>query len=346
MSARIIDLVNRGRDPGLRGFPRAAESVWWAGRAIWNEVVAFRFEYPLETSVAARSGNPLHYYVYSDHLFFDAMELDSEGIPLLRSRRLGTARNPAYVAWYGLVSLERFLRGGDPSHHRQFLKQVEWLVAHGVTREDGALVWPYGFNWQEGRCCLKAPWISAMAQGLAISLLVRAYRGSRHDHLLDACRAASRVFEKDVGEGGVRSVEEGHVLFEEYPAYPLPRVLDGFLFSLVGLYDLFRETGDPRVQRLFAEGVEGLKHVLPSWNYRGRWSWYGSHGYLCPPHYHALNRALLVTLGGLTGERELADVAEAWAPGNLTARDRIEVFLVFVLTKNLARVRLRRAKRF
>ncbi len=346
MSARTLDLVNSRCGPGLRWFPRAAEPVWWAGRAIWNEVISFRCEYPLEANVSAGLGNSLHYYVSSDRLFFDAMELDSGGVPLLRSRKVGAVRNPAYVAWYGLVSLERFLRGGDPIDQRTFLDQVEWLVAHGVTREDGALVWPYGFDWQEGRCWLKAPWISAMAQGLAISLLVRAYRTSRCDHLLDACRAASRVFEKDVGEGGVRSVEEGHVLFEEYPAYPLPRVLDGFLFGLLGLYDLFRETGDARVHRLFAEGVEGLKHVLPFWNYRGKWSWYGSHGYLCPAHYHALNRALLVTLGELTGERVLADVGEAWAPRHLSARDRVEVFLVFVLTKNLARVRLRRAKRF
>jgi hypothetical protein len=39
--------------------------------------------------------------------------------------------------------------------------------------------------------------------------------------------------------------------------------------SLLGLYDLFVETGDPAVGRLFTDGIEGLKTMLPTWDYLG-----------------------------------------------------------------------------
>lgn len=322
-----------------RAWPGALESLWWVARAVRSELLGFRFDYPIETVPAAGPRESLHYYVYSERAFFDAMKLDPQGIPLCRSRTSRESYNPAYVAWYGLVSLERSLRGLDPAGRQAFLKQVEWLVAYGVRRDDGSVVWPLTIDWQEGNCLLKAPWISAMAQGLAISALIRGYRITGQKHLLDLCLAATGVFEKNIEDGGVRTLEQGYALYEEYPGYPLPRVLDGFLFSLLGLYDLSVQTGDPKVFQLFADGIHGLNHRLEFWNYRGRWSWYGSHGYLCPPHYHRLNCALLVVIGRLAGKPALIRYAELWGAAPRSPRERLEIFAVFVLSKNWARAR-------
>jgi glycogen(starch) synthase len=323
----------------LRPWPGALEPLWWAVKALRAELWGFRFDFPIETVRAAGPRDSLHYYVYSDRLFFDVMELDAQGIPRQRHWAYGEGYNPAYVPWYGLMSLERHLRGLDPAGGQTFLKQVEWLVAHGVRRDDGAIVWHYPVDWWEGACLLKAPWISAMAQGLAISALVRGYRITGDQRLLDVACAATRVFETNVEDGGVRTLEDGHPLYEEYPGYPLARVLDGFLFSLLGLYDLAVETDDRAVFDLFAHGVDGLRHRLPFWDYRGRWSWYGSHGYLCLPHYNKLNGALLATLARLSGDSMLQQYAERWDPRRLSVRGRAEVFVVFVLTKNRSRLR-------
>lgn len=323
----------------LRRWPGRLESLWWALRALQSELWGFRFDFPIDPVPAAGPPDSLHYYVYSERLFFDVMELDSQGIPVQRSREFGVARNPVYVAWYALMSLERALRGLDPAGRRTFLQQAEWLVAQGVRRDDGAVVWPYPIDWQEGACLLKAPWICAMAQGLAISVLVRAHRMTGDDRLLEIGRAATRPFQKNVGEGGVRTFEDGHALYEEYPGYPLPRVLDGFLFSLFGLYDLAVQTGDRTVFDLFRDGVDGLRHMLPFWDYEGKWSRYGSHGFLCPPHYNKLNGALLAALARVTGDTALRQHAERWDPHRLTVRGRAQVFLAFVLTKNRSRLR-------
>jgi hypothetical protein len=323
--------------------PHPLKTAWWAARALQREVLGFRFNYPLEIVPSADPRETLHYYIYSHQLFFDAMELGPQGIPFQRSRVFGEAYNPAYIAWYGLMSLERYLRGIDQAGQKKFLVQVDWLAAEGIRSVDGSMWWPYTFDWQEGNCFLKAPWISAMAQGLAISALVRAYRITHEHHLLDLSLAATKVFEKSIVEGGLRtSSKEGHVLYEEYPEYPLPRVLDGFLFSLLGLYDLAVETGNAQVYRLFAEGVQGLTHTLELWNYRDKWSWYGTHGYLCPPHYHKLNSLLVRILGEITSEKPLLELADHWDVEKRTWAEKLEIFLLFLVSKNWARLRLPR----
>ena len=317
-------------------------SLLYALRALRNEAFGFRFDYPIETIQEAGPVESLHYYVSSDRLFLDDLEFDRNGIAMKHYRAQGLQYNPLFIAWWGLVNLERYLKTADGECLKTFFLQVEWLKSNAVTRDDGAVVWPCYFDWQEGRCRLKAPWISAMYQGMIISALVRGFRLTGEAQLLELCQRAVRVFETTIQAGGVRTIEGGSVLYEEYPAYPLPRVLDGFLVSLLGLYDLYNQTQDKRVFDLFSQGIEGLTATLKFWNYRNKWSWYGSHGYLCPPHYHKFNYVLLRVLEKLTGEKILGQYAEQWDIKNLFWKDKAEIFLMFTLTKNLARLRLPR----
>jgi hypothetical protein len=174
-----------------------------------------------------------------------------------------------------------------------------------------------------------------------ISALVRGYRFTERPRLLELLEGASRIFELDVQEGGVRELLSTGTLYSERPGYPIPGILDGFMSSLLGLYDLFVETGDLAVGSLFTDGIEGLKTMLPTWDYRKRWSWYAAREYLCPPAYHWLNRALLQVLGRLSAEPLIAEYAEAWKTDHLSALGRAEIFLGFLITKNAARVRNR-----
>jgi len=319
-----------------------SHSLFYAARALRRELFGFRFDYPIEKIQEAGPVDSLHYYVSSDRLFLDDLEFDRHGIAMKHYRVQGLQYNPLFIAWWGLVNLEQYLRVKEDKFLQNFLIQVEWLRTNAVEREDGVAVWPCYFGWQEGRARLASPWISAMYQGVVISALIRAYRITGDKGFLSLCERATRVFERNIQDGGVRTIEGGQVLYEEYPVYPLPRVLDGFLFSLLGLYDLYVQTGDAGVKRLITEGVQGLLSQLDSWNYRNKWSWYGTHGYLCPPHYHKVNCLLLTVLGNLTGEKALLQLSERWDVRNRSVLDKLEIFLVFMVTKNLARLRLPR----
>jgi hypothetical protein len=322
----------KGSDSGLT----------WALRAIRRELLGFRFDYPVEAVEEKDSHKWLRYYITSERLFIDDLEFDANGVAMRNYRVLGRQYNPVFVAWWGLVNLDRHLRGGGQACLDTFLTQAKWLKGHAMERPDGAVIWACHFDWQEGKCRLPKPWFSAMYQGLVISTLVRAYRINGDRELLTLCEKGAKVFEKGIEEGGVRTIENGRVLYEEYPGYPLARVLDGYLFSLLGLYDLVSQTNDLRIFRLFSEGLAGLIATIDSWNYRNKWSWYGTHGYLCPPHYHKLNYVLLSVLGKLTGEKILTQYAETWDIRSRSMLDKAEIFLVFTVMKNLARLRLPR----
>jgi hypothetical protein len=310
--------------------------------AAWNELVRFRVDFPIHIVDDAGQPGSHRYYLYSETLFRDCLSEDENGVVVRAYRAQGRQYNPVFIAWWALMSLERYCRDANPDHLKSFHDQVRWLKANAVARSDGTTVWHYGFEWLEGRCRLKTPWISAMSQGLGMSVLVRAFRLTRDNSLLSLCEQSARVFERSVENGGVRTREGSHVLYEEYPGYPLARVLDGFLFSLLGLYDLAQELQSSGIRKLFEDGVDGLKFKLADWDYRGKWSWYGTHGYLCPPHYHRLNGALLQILGRLTGDPLVLRYAEQWYRRPLSYLDKAEIFTLFAVTKNLARLRFPR----
>jgi D-glucuronyl C5-epimerase-like protein len=324
-----------------KGAIEFAELVRHALRALGREILQFRFDYPLDIVPEAGPRESLHYYIYSEKLCWSAMRMDPTGVPRTWERLTGTIYRPSYIAWWGLVNLGHFLRHHDEASRVAFLKQVDWLETNALVSTDGSAVWPNTFDYLEADTVLKAPWISAYDQGLVISVLVRGYRFTKQPRLLELLRGASRIFELDVEEGGVRRLLNTGSLYLERPGYPIPGILDGFMSSLLGLYDLFMETGDPAVGRLFTDGIKGLKETLPTWDYRKRWSWYANREYLCPPAYHSLNQLLLQVLGRLSTEPLLAEYAEAWKTEHLSATERAEIFLRFLITKNACRLRNR-----
>ncbi len=267
--------------------------------------------------------------------------MDASGVPRARRRLYGEVYKAAYIAWWGLVNLGHYLRRNDVSFRDAFLRQVDWLERHAVIRPDGCVVWPNHYDHLEGDTLLVAPWISAYDQGLVISALVRGYRLTARPRLLKLLHGAHRIFEISTRDGGVREPAQIGAVYLEIPGGRIPGILDGFLTSLLGLYDLFVETGDCEVENLFREGIAGLKSFLPVWNYRQKWSWYATREYLCPPAYHILNRNLLTVLARLGGEPGLAEQAEHWNPAALSATDKLEIYLGFQVTKNWARVRHR-----
>jgi hypothetical protein len=325
----------------MNGTPDSLETLRYALRALRNELLQFRFDYPLEIDPDAGPKESLHYYLYSDRLSWDIMSMDPTGVPRARTRLAGEVYKPAYIAWWGLFQLGHFLRHHDEASRDSFLKQVDWLESHAVVRADGSVVWTNNFGILHGKTLLKPPWISAYDQGLAISALVRGYRLTRRPHLFELLQGATQIFALDVREGGVRETLQSGVLYSELPGEGVPGIQDGFMSSLLGLYDLYVETENPATGKLFTDGITGLRAMLPAWDYRRRWSWYGSRAYLCPPSYHWLNCVLLEVLGRLTSDPLLGRHAEVWKPERLSALQRAEIFVAFLVSKNACRIRNR-----
>ena len=243
---------------------------------------------------------------------------DAYGVPIR-----GTPANPRYnvttVCAYALAHWNLYLNGQD-SALPTFLAMAGWLAQQQA--EDGAWYYTYDFNFG-----VKAPWVSAMAQGEALSVLARAYGVSGHTAYREAGDSALSLFEREVASGGVvEEVPPGYLFFEEAPSSPPSHILNGFLYALFGLYDWQMITIEPS-RTLWQAGLETLTNLLQHYDL-GYWSRYDL--YPGRPHaasfaYHDLHIAQLYVLRYMfTGSALfINDILSQWEGYRMDLRCRL-----------------------
>jgi len=194
----------------------------------------------------------------------------------------------------------------------RFLTDARWLKDKGMD-EKGRL--PYLFTITAGPSnprTLKAPWYSAMAQGLAMSVFLRAYDHTGDPSYLAAARAALQPCLHDVTEPPeTRGVASGNGLWlEEYP--DATHVLNGSIFGMLGIWDLWRVTRDGDVKAAFDRFEDNLARNV------GR---YESHGAILYeeyperfsyPTYFILQNAQLDVLAVLTDDARISATLKRW----------------------------------
>ncbi len=241
---------------------------------------------------------------------------DADGIPLLNYYgSVGVQYNPCAVAQYALGLWERFYDTNETSLRARFLCQAGWLVRQLATRPSGVRGWEYQFQ-SDKKFSLKVPWMSALAQGQAMSALLRAYVITNQTRYLDTAHAAFQAFTIPIAEDGFLLNEGGQTFFEEFPSHPPSYVLDGFMFSLFGVYDYALITSDAKAMTLFTQAVDTLENLLPEYDL-GFWSrgdllkrWPPM---IASPFYHNLHIQQLLALFALTRRPRLAEYAQRWA---------------------------------
>ena len=165
-------------------------------------------------------------------------------------------------------------------------------------------------------------WYSAMGQGQAISLLSRVYQYTKDDRYLDAALKATIVFSRKSLENGVKADLFGMPWYEEYPTQPPSFVLNGFMFSLFGLYDLWKIAGDMRganAKQLFLEGFKTLENMIPLYD-NGHGTYYDLRHISMPGispnrarwQYHRVHLEQLTALLSIRESKILDEVLKRW----------------------------------
>ncbi len=205
--------------------------------------------------------------------------------------------SPAEVAQYALAHWNCYLSNGRKDHYEVFLTQARWFVEHEVRTGEDAGGWPI--------YPARGTWLSALAQGCAISVLVRAYQATHEEVFLATARRAVRSFEQDILDNGVAApVGADGVFFEEVAVYPAAHTLSSFLFALLGLYDykefstINRETtGDARIEKLISRALATLHRIIGEFD-TGYWTYTDLlHRRLATPAQLSLQVSLLEALG-------------------------------------------------
>jgi len=151
-------------------------------------------------------------------------------------------------------------------HLLQFYYAADWLVRHQDTSGGWKIM--VSRSVAEGQLSLEPGWYSAMAQGQAMSLLVRAYARSGRSEYLDAAVRALALFDVRSADGGiVAKFMDHYIWYEEYPTIPPCFVLNGFMYALIGLYDVAATAppgeGQSTAVRLYSSGIASLRGMLP-----------------------------------------------------------------------------------
>jgi hypothetical protein len=245
--------------------------------------------------------------------------LDEYRIPLTVIGGGKTVYFPIAIFQYALGLWDRFTIQKSSEDIEHFLVICSWIVSQ--QKPDGS--WdcfsPIGHTQYS---------VSAMGQGEALSVLSRAYLYTNETKYYQSIQQAFNFMMISVKSGGTRFSEDERIIFEEYPhAVQAPSsVLNGWIFSLLGIYDYSKLTGDIEVQQIFDNSIHTLAEDLKYYD-TGYWSYYDRCKRIASPAYHDLHIALLTVLFDLTGIKEFCDAADRWHSYNKWPNRTLAIFL-------------------
>lgn len=260
------------------------------------------------------------------------IEKDSKGVPLVHRKEVDRkVRHPVFIAQRLLINAwGNGLRPEEPRWKE--IRQVIEIMATEEQREDG--IFPYPFPFLAGKYKYQFPvgWGSSMAQGQLLSVMARLYasqedREQSDPKLRNYALKTMKPLERHFKKGGlmqwfcIPGSEECLVWYAEYPTDPPVYTLNGYIFTLIGLYDWARANQDEKAAKLFWDGIATLEKVLPLYDNRpvsaydlSHYSWIKKG---VPPNcklnYHLIHIRQLEWLSKATCSEKWSCIASVWS---------------------------------
>lgn len=200
---------------------------------------------------------------------------------------------------YGLAAYDLYLKSGEERYKKKLLACADWALEN--QQDDGSWV-TFAYENPEH------PY-SAMAQGEGISMLLRAHIVTGDARYLTAAQKAKDFMLKPITEGGTTRYQGERVYLYECTHEPL--ILNGWIFSLWGLYDYSKYVEDDQVKAVLTATLTSLKEKLPAFDLK-YWSRYEDGKRICSPFYHRLHIAQLRVMYDLFGDEIYQKYADRW----------------------------------
>lgn len=200
---------------------------------------------------------------------------------------------------YGLAAYDLFLTTHDEVYKNKLLACADWAIEN--QQEDGG--WDT-FTYENP----EHPY-SSMAQGEGISMLIRAHIVTQDERYISAVHKARDFMLKPIAEGGTTNYQGDNVYLYECTHDPL--ILNGWIFSLWGLYDYSKYIEDLEVQSVLDATLNSLKKKLSNFDIK-YWSKYEDGKRICSPFYHKLHVAQLLVMYDLFGDQIYREYANKW----------------------------------
>ncbi|MDG1330756.1 MAG: D-glucuronyl C5-epimerase family protein [Crocinitomicaceae bacterium] len=236
---------------------------------------------------------------------------DDNGVPMVQTPDGNLAYFPVNIAQYGFIQHTEYLSLKKDESLATLRACIEKLDELKTEYKD-SFVWFHHSKNESYK--LEAPWASAMAQGEIMSLFLRFYQISNDPKHLEVAQKAYKFLQVEDDPHSLRRTDEnGYLWFEEYPSSPPSYVLNGFIYTIFGLYDLYRVTGDKVVKADIFACIETLKANLHRYD-AGYWSYYDLYKKELVRYYYQKNVHVLQleALFQLTKEPIFGQYAKKW----------------------------------
>ncbi|MFC7373085.1 D-glucuronyl C5-epimerase family protein [Fictibacillus iocasae] len=268
------------------------------------------------------------YFNLSGKIFqMSRIKMDAKGIPMVKYYDK-YQYNPVTIAQMGLSEHGKYVRTQKPGHMTRFLQYADALVAY--QQEEGSLRYDFYYEIKHLKAKFQPGWISAMAQGQALSVYSRAYHLTKDVKYLEAGKKCLQFLMKAKSNGGtytnMRSLGPSYKqygFFEEYITTPDNFTLNGYVYTLFGLYDWMKlgvkeDYGQKRAQQHLEHGIKVLKVILPKYDIGGFTSYDLSHlTRKQQPHvvpmYHAVHLYQIYGLYTITKDKTFLSYHKRWA---------------------------------
>lgn len=221
---------------------------------------------------------------------------------------------PISVFQYGLGAYDLYLIEKKSIFLEIFKLCVNWTYEN--QQEDG--------SWKNFEYSQPESPYSSMAQGEATSLLIRAYEEFKEEKYFISARKSVNFMLKPIEDGGTTLYTSELVFLKEFTNRPV--VLNGWIFSLFGIYDYLKVDDDIRIKDIYIKSLNTLINNLHKFD-NGYWSKYDIENMIASPFYHKLHIAQLQAMYDITQKEIFNEYAEKWQKYELNKFKKSKAFL-------------------
>ena len=231
------------------------------------------------------------------------ISVDEKGIPFvdygnIGSLYIGEQKNPVTVCQKALEYYADY-QSGDENKKELFLNCCEWILENLKFYENYA-VFEYQFPLPYYN--MQSPWRSAMAQGQALQVLLRAQKLTSDEKYLKFCNKILASFFIEVADGGVTYKSAESMWWYEECADENgieSKILNGMQYTLLGIHEFYLHSQAEDAKLLFTKGINALENNLDIYDKDG-YSYYDVLGKKAGKFYHNIHVQLLNQLYKIT----------------------------------------------
>lgn len=240
---------------------------------------------------------------------------DSQDIPRVWYNGYGYMYNPVTTSGYIIGLYDKYKNTGNQALLSSIKNNADSIVSNinKYNAITGFLEYHFNYNYN-----MTAPWRSAMAQGRAIEALTDAYDVTHDQKYLDNAKLLLYGFCISVENGGVTHKSDPNGWwYEEYADDKgrNPRVLNGMLYTLLGIYHYYNYTHDEDAKYFFDIGINAVKNNIANYDPKepNIYSYYDALHTTSPKSYNDVHITLLHRLYNITGSPILLQYADKWS---------------------------------